>query len=358
MAEQRHGRVHLCGSVPLEDAEAVFRAVGDALSAYVVRIPDGETGERASWIGWQVSRFLHHPELEVIADPAGPRHTPKFRPRPGANAAGIGFGPIGYADAARTSWRVFRRLREEGTIPADCRFQVSLPTPLAVIASYVAEGQTELEPIYEAALLGELDEIMATVPHDSLAVQWDTAVEFAMLGGVHPPWFDDREEEIAQRLLRIGAFVPEDVPLGYHLCYASSGHEEAAEPGDAGTFVSVANRLSDELAHSLDWVHLPVPRTRVTGDYLRPLTGLRRRPETQLYLGLVHAEDGIEGARERIDAAAKVLSDFGVATECGLGRRLPEQVKELLRLHVEVADALPGGRAEARPRHRTPARPR
>ena len=42
--------VLIVGSVPLADAEAVFRAVAGALGERVRRIPDGETGARINWI--------------------------------------------------------------------------------------------------------------------------------------------------------------------------------------------------------------------------------------------------------------------------------------------------------------------
>ena len=37
------------------------------------------------------------------------------------------------------------------------------------------------------------------------------------------------------------------------------------------------------------------------------------------YLGLVHRTDGLDGARRRLAAAKKVVTDFGIATECGFG---------------------------------------
>ena len=37
---------HLVGSIPLDDAETVFRRVADVLGPSIARIPDGETGER------------------------------------------------------------------------------------------------------------------------------------------------------------------------------------------------------------------------------------------------------------------------------------------------------------------------
>ncbi len=43
--------VHLVGSIPLGDAEDVFRAASSILGGRLQRIPDGETDERTNWIG-------------------------------------------------------------------------------------------------------------------------------------------------------------------------------------------------------------------------------------------------------------------------------------------------------------------
>jgi len=40
--------------------------------------------------------------------------------------------------------------------------------------------------------------------------------------------------------------------------------------------------------------------------------------------------------RRRIAVAAKYASDFGIAAECGFGRRPPETIPNLLRVHSEV----------------------
>lgn len=42
--------VHLVGSVPLANAHDVFVTVSAALGPRLLRIPDGETGERIDWI--------------------------------------------------------------------------------------------------------------------------------------------------------------------------------------------------------------------------------------------------------------------------------------------------------------------
>ena len=99
----------------------------------------------------------------------------------------------------------------------------------------------------------------------------------------------------------------------------------------------MANGLSAAVTRPIAWIHIPVPRNRTDDAYYGPLRNLKLRPETQLYLGLVHFTDGVKGTLRRIEAAQKVVSDFGVGTECGFGRRPPETIPDLLRIHAEVA---------------------
>ena len=73
--------------------------------------------------------------------------------------------------------------------------------------------------------------------------------------------------------------------------------------------------------------------------YFQPLEGLLLPPATEVYLGLIHATDGTSGAARRIESAQKFLADFGIATECGLGRRNPDSIPGLLALHADVADS-------------------
>ena len=56
---------HLVGSIPLPDAETVFRTVSQALGSFIRRIPDGETGDRSRWIWFQRAMLESHPDMEV-----------------------------------------------------------------------------------------------------------------------------------------------------------------------------------------------------------------------------------------------------------------------------------------------------
>src|SRR5581483_10375971 len=128
--------------------------------------------------------------------------------------------------------------------------------------------------------------------------------------------------------------VPTDVELGIHLCYGDYDAKHFVEPLDAGKEVELANAIAELAERPLGWMHMPVPIARTDDAFYAPLADLRLPPETELYLGLIHA-DGRDA--ERVAAAQKVVSDFGVATECGIARqRTPEQVRELIRAHAAV----------------------
>ena len=83
---------------------------------------------------------------------------------------------------------------------------------------------------------------------------------------------------------------------------------------------------------------MPVPIDRSDDAYFAPLADLKLQAGTELFLGCVHAGDGVEGTRKRIAAASRHVSAFGIATECGMGRcKTPEVVTELLQIHADAA---------------------
>lgn len=88
------------------------------------------------------------------------------------------------------------------------------------------------------------------------------------------------------------------------------------------------------LSRPVDFLHLPVPRARDDAPHFEPLRGLDHAATTQLFLGVVHLTDGIDGTRRRMAAAARAVPRFGIATECGLGRRPSATVPALLQLHA------------------------
>lgn len=332
--------VHLVGSVPLSDANEVFKTAGSILGGHLLRVPDGETGVRSNWIRWQSALFYENTVFETTEgtqDAYRPR--PQVGVRPDGELTETSFGRLGYADAAISSYQEFARLKKTGDLPPHVQFQVSLPTPLAPVSSFVTlADRAVVEPVYESVMLSELAEIIESIPRQVLAIQWDVAVEFSILEGVMPSHLEDNEAGIVERLLRLGSHVPDDVSLGYHLCYGDAGHRHFIEPDDTSKLVRIANSISSGVQRTLNWIHMPVPRDRSDDAYFQPLTGLNLRTETELYLGLVHFTDGVQGTQRRIDTAQKYVAEFGVAAECGFGRRPPETVAPLMEIHAAVCE--------------------
>ncbi|HET8653082.1 MAG TPA: class I SAM-dependent methyltransferase [Gaiellaceae bacterium] len=330
---------HLVGSVPLGSGEEVFRTLGERLGDRLRRLPDGETGPRADWIVWQYPVLSSRTQFEVAPPaPGSYRALPRLRLRSAEDAEELRFGSLGYADAAAASYAIFAPLKRDGLVPPGARFQVCLPTPLAPVSAFVAvEDQAVVERAYEAAMMTELEQLLAAVPHDQLALQWDTNVEFGMLAGELPVWFPDVKTGILERLIRISRAVPPEVELGFHFCL---GHDEQAErhvPADMRQMVEVANGLAATLDRPLNWVHMPLARDRDDRAFVEPLRDLRVHSETELYLGALHGGETPERTRERIATAHDAVTEFGLATPCGWGRLPPGLVPELLDAHAELS---------------------
>jgi hypothetical protein len=351
--------------MPLSNAQEVFLESSSVLGQRLARIPDGETGERIQWIMFQYILMAGMQELTVAGDAVSieelreelalflnnpdDAHGFDFKQRQlklreNVMTDSLDFPPLGYADAAIKSYQVFRDLKDEGRIDKDTRFQVSLPTPFAPVAMFLVPKQyAAIRAVYERykdALLSELEQITLNIPPRDLAVQWDVCIEIVIL---EKPSSDDVAASwngpIQAELCALGDAVPEDVQLGYHFCYGDLGHEHFLEPQDTGLMVDLANELAKGIQRPVHWMHMPVPRNRNDAAYFAPLQKLRLQQATTLFLGLVHSTDGVNGALQRISVASTFVQDFGIATECGMGRRAPESIRGLLQIHRQAADA-------------------
>jgi hypothetical protein len=80
---------------------------------------------------------------------------------------------------------------------------------------------------------------------------------------------------------------------------------------------------------------------RTDDDYFAPLAALKLRPETELYLGLVHRDD-MAGNATRLAAARRYVRVDGIATESGMARGDPAGFPELLAAHARMAELRSG----------------
>ena len=344
---QAQGGVLLVGSVPLESAREVFTTCAAMLGDHLAALPDGEVGPRKTWIQCQALLvFDGHPQIETLSRPKSADVLAReyndnwaFRLKPGVET--LDFPDLHYARWATESYEVFRELRERGVIPDGLRFHVSLPTPRGGFGTFFNDPRDRelIEATYHSAMVREVAEICRRIPHEDLAIQWDVCVEILEIVASGGASSNEPFARAGIQFESISGAIPASVNLGYHLCYGDLGHHHLFEPEDLALSVRMANLAIANSARRVDWVHMPIPIDRSDDKYFAPLRDLKPG-NAKIFLGLLHLLDGVDGSMKRTQVARRYLDDFGVATECGLGRRQPETLNEVLRLHREVADLL------------------
>lgn len=250
---------------------------------------------------------------------------------------------LGYADWARASYAEFSKLADDGIIPSTTRFQVSIPGVHTFAVSFSpVDDQERMLPVWRRALATEVADIVASIPADRLSIQWDVPAEVGILERFFDYYADVEADEIGAYIAGLASLVPEGVEVGYHFCYGDAPPAVGEkgrhwkEPDDLSTVVVLANALFAHADRPIDWIHLPVPIDRDDDAYFAPLADLAIPEDTALFVGLVHEEDGAEGAQRRIESASKYVHGFGVSTECGLGREPQGSVPGIMALHRDL----------------------
>ncbi len=380
--------VHFNGSVNLPDAETVMREIAARVPDGLRRVPDGEPGDRGNWIFFQLQKFRQSPAFQVVSEAgAGPgagaatepggaareadaeaeqggaseqgraseqggpesaaavyRRPPGFRLAEGVTPDTVEWPDPGYADAYTESFAIFTRLAGEGVLPEGVRFQAEYPTPQAVVSGFAADDQFEaILGSYERTLSADLSRFLAAVPHDRVAVQWDVAVEFRVLESGGP---GASLEAIVANLARCVDKIPADVPAGLHLCYGDYMHRHFAEPESLGMQIRVLNEVTAAASRPVNFVSFTVPQYQRASAYFAPLRHLAVGPQTELYFALVPyyparqapgtTAEQIRLVDEFLDESPAGSRDWGICTECGMGRVAREDVPALLDLHREI----------------------
>jgi hypothetical protein len=341
---------HFAGSLPLAGAEEVFRWAGTTLGDHAHLVPDGETGEQRK--GWQayIPWFERNPTLLRLPDVAyGSNLAQRYTVKEGVEPA---FDePFQFADWARESYATFLEVREAGGLPAHAKFLVTLPDPIDSVSSTVP-GEA-FYPVYEAyAKQVEISvaDIAAAIPHEDLAIQWDIPTAACLWSGdVYGP--DDQGFQLRE-LVRHGNWVPQDVDLGFHLCFGDGNEPgNVSEPradeelvADATGLTALCNDLVSAMGRPIQFLHLPTLAHWVEPEHFAPLKGLEIG-DTDLSLGVINLrrdrglENGVERTRRRTAVARAEIGDtFGISSACGLGRYTPEQFAAAGALYRELTD--------------------
>jgi hypothetical protein len=75
-------------------------------------------------------------------------------------------------------------------------------------------------------------------------------------------------------------------------------------------------------------------------EFFAPLTQLDDAGDLDVYLGIVHHTDGVDGFRERMSMARRYRARFGIGSVCGYGRIDPAELPGVLAVHRDCAAAL------------------
>jgi hypothetical protein len=316
-------------------------------------VPRSPDGDQNGWVIAALQSFIDDPAFEVsrqVALSEGGIVVSMVRLKEGVEPSDVVLGPYGFAEEARKSYETFREMRDQGRFATDARFQVTMPGPGT--SSYFIELPSDIVlPLARQALAREVEKLVDEIPAADLTIQIDIAME-----AEHEEWrrrpqdfrtpiheaFDWTLEEMADSVGWLANQVPEQVELGFHVC--SIWHHYPAAGQDNRAIVDEANAVLRRIERRVDYLHVPTIPEHRDSDF-RLLADLQLAPETKLYLGLIHAGDGVEGAQRREREAMPHLGDFGVASFCGLG--IPtvatedsggEALVTVLDLHRALAD--------------------
>ncbi len=344
------------GSVPLEPASAVFEALQSHCGERLQRMPDGE---QLNWVFGAWSVLMQHPAIDVqegeqvtTADtPFAALRAPRFILRDGTSPADVRIDRFGMADVIAESYRQLTQLKQRGVVPESVRLQATVAGPGTTGAPLEPCTWEEIVAVVNPPLIADVEEFAKVVPLSELAVQIDIAAEIEMEewrrnpAGFDVPFAPKQDKawpgwtltKLMAANAEIADHVPAEAELGFHLC--GMWHIDPRGGQDLQVHVDAANLLTQQVNRRIDYIHMPVLPEHGPEDYAK-LANLRLAPETKLFLGLIHREDGIDGAKQRIDMASAVVDDFGVGHFCGL-RDLnqvgSEGLERLLELHGEVA---------------------
>jgi hypothetical protein len=150
-------------------------------------------------------------------------------------------------------------------------------------------------------------------------------------------------------LVRCVDQVPAEIPVGLHLCYGDYGHQHFKQPESLALQVRVLNAVTAAAGRPPSFVSFTVPQYQRDESYFAPLADLASDPSTELNFALVpyHPADQAAGTTSEqvrlIDAALAASPggrrDWGVCTECGMGRVDRADVPALLDLHHQIIAA-------------------
>jgi hypothetical protein len=326
-------RAHLVGSIPGSSATEAMEAALGRLGPYLLTLSDGETGQRAWWIGAAISKMSANPDVELAG---GGRHdfssyedVPQYRLREGAALAAANLEAcLPYEQAFAASYPVFLELRDKYGRP-DLPFQVGIPGQLDLSVDTFG-FEAGFDPrYYQPSLEATVSQVakIAAAGGD-VVFQIETPAALIAVTSVGSAAAEPTARQVAAMTAQLPAAVPAGTRFGVHLCLGDLNHKSMVGMPDISPAVHVANQVAAAWPadRPLEFMHVPFAAAEEPPSFdpafYAPLTSLDIPDSVRFVAGCIHES---LSADKQVELLRMIEGNLGrevdVAAACGLGRR-------------------------------------
>ncbi|MDF2257541.1 hypothetical protein [Streptantibioticus ferralitis] len=324
-------KTHLVGTWPGLSAPDAMTTALRRVGAHLLRMTDGETGDRAVWGSRTIEWLRANPDVELIHDGVYADYGtgPLFRVREDRTLDPRNLH-LNYFHTFVESFPAFKYLRDQAG-HSDIRFQVGLPAPLDLtMLAFGMDVAMSDRVIPQAWAQATIDQVNRIVGEAEEPVVFQLETPASLLAVIGAP--DEAKEAVARQLAHdlheIMAGAREGTHFGVHLCLGDLQHKALAEMPDALPLVLLANAMATGFPEGrvLDYIHVPFAAANKPGsfeeDWYRPLEALTLPPEVRFVAGFIHESITIEDHRGLLHMIERLARrEVDVAAACGLGRR-------------------------------------
>jgi hypothetical protein len=324
-------KTHLVGAWPGRSAPHAISTALDRIGPYLLRMTDGETGERSMWVAPTIEWLRVNPQVEMVRDGdyADYDRAPQYRVKEGQRLNPTRLH-LGYHAAFVENFPVFKYLRDRSGRP-EIRFQIGMPSPLDLTFVCFGMDAAMADPSLTEAWTEATQEQMRLITADAdepVVFQLETVASLVAVAGTPDEAKPAVAEQMAGLLHRTVAGAPEGAHFGAHLCLGDMNHKALGEMTDARPLVLLANALATGFpsGRTLDYIHAPFAAADKPGSFdeswYEPLEDLELAADVRFVAGFIHESIPTDDHRRLLQIIERFSRrEVDVAAACGLGRR-------------------------------------
>ena len=248
---------------------------------------------------------------------------------------------FGWLEAFRSSYPIFKRLREERGQPA-LKFQVGLPTGIGITFSIMSPlNALRYAPGFDRRMALEANAILDEADDGDVVFQLEVPGNLAM--AYQLPAFLHRFP--ASGVIRLLRQVRPEAPFGVHLCFGDLNNEALIKAGSIHKAVQFTNALVARWpsTHELAYVHFPLAEAAAAppleAAHYAPLAQLRLPQGVRFAAGFVHPGLSDDDHATLLGIVEQHRGrPVDVACSCGLGRTPRETAERMLRVSASLVE--------------------